>query len=999
MRHPPWPVGMRRNLAETSTRRSAGGFRADAAGPAGPVAPTMEFLLLGPVEVRVAGRPVDAGPPRQRSVLAALAVDAGRPVPVSTLVDRVWGDAPPNQVRHALHVYVGRIRGMIRDAGAGTAVQLERRSQGYLLGADPDLIDVQRFRRLVGQAGDRDRPAAERSALLRQALALWRDTPLSDLGSEWAARMRAGWQQQRVTAVLEWAELELGRRQPAGVVAALTDLIAEHPLLEQPVSALMRALHHAGRSAEAVEVYAAARGRLVEALGVDPGPELQDLHRAILRGELHRPPPGPAAAGHVAPGPAGTGHVAPGPAGRLVPAQLPTGPTAFTGRESELATLDRFLAGTPTPVTGAAVVVVSGTAGVGKTALAVHWAHRVADRFPDGQLHLNLRGFGPDESAMGPVEAVRVFLDALGVPAERIPDTAEAQIGRYRSLTAGRRLLILLDNARDAAQVRPLLPGSAGCLVVVTSRDRCTSLVAAEGAGSLTLDLLPVADARQLLARRIGPVRIAAEPEAAEQIVARCARLPLALAVVAARIATNPTFPLGAVAAELAATHGDLDAFDGGDVMSDVRAAFSWSCRTLSPAAMRLFALLALHPGPDLTAPAAASLADVPRRRTRTLLAELTRAHLITETTPGRYAFHDLLRTYAGELAGAEPATERDPARRRALDHYLHTAFAAAVVLQPQRDPIELPPAGTGVVPEPVPDADAAIAWFTRERAVLMAVLAEAARDRLDADTWRLGWCLAVFLPRRGYWHDWVTSQRSALEAARRMDEPVREAQALRGLARAYALLERYDDALVQLQRAGQLYQRLGDDAGVAAAHVGMSWVYERQHDYGRAVDHAQRGLELYRRLDHRNGQAYALNNLGSHHSRLGDHRQAVESCRQSIALHREVGDRRGEADAWDSLGYAHQRLGDHRQAVSCYGTAIELYVRVGDRYLEAEVLTHLGDAQQADGDLAGAQRSRRRALEILDDLNHPAGDAVRATPAPADGRPPGARAVTATGS
>jgi tetratricopeptide (TPR) repeat protein len=623
---------------------------------------------------------------------------------------------------------------------------------------------------------------------------------------------------------------------------------------------------------------------------------------------------------------------------------------------------------------------VSGTAGVGKTALAVHWAQRVAGRFPDGQLYVNLRGYDPSGSVLDPTEALRGFLDALGVPPDRIPAGQDARASRYRSLLAGRRILLVLDNARDADQVRPLLPGAPGCLAVVTSRRSLTGLVAAEGARPLVLDLLTTAEARDLLAHRIGATRAAAEPAAVAQLLGRCAGLPLALAIVAARTATQPRVPLATLAAELANTSGRLDAFAGDDAATDIRTVFFWSYRTLGPAAARLFRLLGLHPGPDLATPAAASLAGVPPGEAQALLAELVHAHLVTEHRPGRYSLHDLLRVYAGELVVAEePADERHAATHRLLDHYLHTALAAAGLHQPNREPIALALREPVVPVEDFAAAEQALAWLAAERPVLLATIRLAADAGFDTHAWQLAWTLSAFLNLQGHWHDWLASHHGALAAAERLGHLPAQAYAHRMLARCRVQLGDYDPAAVHYRHALDLFCELGDAVGQAHVHLSFSWMLDLQGRPQDALDHDRRGLELYRAAGHQLGQARALNMIGWDHARLGSYRQALGYCRQALELQQQIGDRYGEAATWDSLGYTHHHLGDHDQAVSCYEQALERYREAGDRTNEAEILTHLGETRHAAGDGDGARAAWEDALAILDDLDHPDAGAIQA--------------------
>ncbi|SFR22262.1 DNA-binding transcriptional activator of the SARP family [Lentzea waywayandensis] len=532
----------------------------------------MKFGLLGDVEVRVDGRVVDIGHSRQRCVLAVLLVEANRLVPVDVLVDRVWGESVPHRARNAVAGYVSRLRQVLPDE-----VRIVGRQGGYVLTADPMSVDLHRFHALVERA--RAQPG-EAVALLDEALGLWRGEPFSTVDTPWLAGVRTALEARRFAALLDRNDLVLRQGRHAELLAELDATAAAFPLDERLAGQVMLALYRCGRQADALLRYEQVRLRLADELGADPGPDLRSLHKKILTADLALPV--------------------------TAPRQLPAPPRSFTGRGRELAALDAAL------TRGHPIVALTGTAGVGKTALALHWAHRVADRFPDGQLYVNLRGFGPGEPMA-------------------LPD-----------LVAGKRMLILLDNARDADQVRPLLSRFAGCLVLVTSRDRLTGLVAVDGAHPVALDLLSTEDSHDLLADRLGRL---AESEAAAEIVRRCAGLPLALTVVAARIACTG-FPLTEIAAEL---RGGLDAFDGGDSATDLRAVFSWSYHALGPEAARLFRLLGLHSGQDISAETAATLSGTPQ--VRPLLAELTRVNLLAELRPGRYFLHGLLRAYAAELA------------------------------------------------------------------------------------------------------------------------------------------------------------------------------------------------------------------------------------------------------------------------------------------------------------------------------------------------------------
>lgn len=661
----------------------------------------------------------------------------------------------------------------------------------------------------------------------------------------------------------------------------------------------------------------------------------------------------------------------------VVPAQLPWDVYGFAGRVEQLARLDALVSD---PSTQAVVITaVSGMAGVGKTALAVHWAHRVGDQFPDGQLYVNLRGFDHDGRPVTPADAIRGFLDALGVAPARIPTDAAAQAALYRSLIAGRRILILLDNARDADQVRPLLPGSPTATVVVTSRNQLISLAAVDGAHVLPVDLLGFAEARDLLAARLGTRRVSAEPEAVQRIMTASGRLPIALAIVAARAAANPQFTLADVARELDQARDSLDAFDGGDPVADVQAVFSWSYRPLSAPAARLFRLLGLHPGPHVTAPAAASLAALPPTQVRPLLAELTRINLITEYTPGRYALHDLLRTYATHLLTTiDPVAQRHAATHRLLDHYLHTAYAADRQLHHGREPITLSPPDAAVTPERFGDHRHALAWFTAEHPVLLAAVNHAATAGFDRHAWQLAWTLVTFLHRQGHWHDSAATSRAAVAASQRLADPRAQALAHRELARADVQLGRFDDAETQLSRALDLYTRQSDRTGQAHIHRIFGHLSERRGHLEQALNHTRRAYGLFRDAGHQIGRAQALNNIGWCHALLGNYQQALTTCRQALTLHQELGNRYGQANTWDSLGYAHHHLGHHTDAIDCYEQALALFRDLDDLYYEATILTHLGEAQRAAGNVDAARHVYQQALDILSNLDHPDADKVK---------------------
>ncbi|MEN3356993.1 MAG: hypothetical protein V7637_975 [Mycobacteriales bacterium] len=954
------------------------------------------FRILGALEVWQGGRRVLIGGRQQPAVLATLLLHANRVVSVDRLADSLWGDEPPAAARRLVHGCVAELRRTLRAEAGGGEPPVLTRPPGYLVEVRPGELDLDVFAELVGAARETLRqPSAaaleEAGGMLRDALALWRGPALDGVALHGFEGALAALEERRLAALEERVDVDLRLGRHAALVGELQAQVQAHPARERAWAQLMLALARSHRQADALAAYQQVRTVLVDQLGIEPGAALRTLHQAVLNGDdpveayLPAQPGTDGDATRMEDAPLAAAQPRPEPQPRP-PRQLPLGVWGFTGRPAELATLDAALpAATGPDATGRAapaVHAVSGPPGVGKTALAVHWAHRVADRFPDGQLYVNLRGYDQGSRAMDPDEAVRGFLGALGVPPDRVPAGLDAQAALYRSTLAGRRVLVLLDNARDAEQVRPLLPGTPTALAVVTSRDQLTALVAADGAVPITLGLLTAAEARELLARRLGPDRIAAHPAAADAILDSCARLPLALTIAAARAAVRPGLPLTALAAELAEARGRLDVLTAHDPAADVRAVFSWSYQALTPAAARLFRLLGLHPGVDTSEAAAASLAGHTPAEARPLLAELARASLLAEHAAARYTFHDLLRAYATELArGTDPDGERAAAVDRLLDHYVHTGHTAEQLLNGHRDPPVLPlrPPAPGAHPERLTGHQQAMDWLAAERPVLLAALRLAAETGHDTEVWQLAWALDTFLDRRGYWHDLATAWQAALAAADRLADPNAQAYALRLLAWADTFVGRTAAAQAHLERALDLYAQAGDLAGQTHAHLNLSVLWERQGRLDQALVHDRHALELSRAAGHRRGLAQALNAYGWDHAQLGDYAAALVHCREALALHQQEGHRLGEANTWDSLGYAHRHLGQYAEAIEAYQHAIDGFRDLGDRYNEADTLVNLGDVHQAAGDPDAARATWTRALRILIELDHADAEAVRA--------------------
>ncbi len=923
------------------------------------MAPVTEFGLLGPLLVVSGGTAVSLGRGAQRALLAALLLSAGRLVTTGQLAEVLWGTEPPRSAQASLRNHVRRLRAALGEAGR---TRICTQPGGYLIRVDPGELDLARAEALLAVARAAARDASwERAAERASAgLLLWRGQPLADIESDVLAREvpRLTEIQLQMSETLLNAKIQMG--MPADVISELQRLTAAHPLREHLHALLMLALHRCGRRAEALAVYQVARRTLIEELGCEPIPELMDLHQRILTSSTAPTAPAPA----VSDGGAGT-----------VPRQLPGPVRHFVGREAELARLSGLLDdGTGSMPPALMIVAIGGTAGIGKTALAVQWAHQVAGQFPDGQLYVNLRGYDSGQPVPA-ADALARFLRALGMPGRQIPPDAEDRATAFRSLLAGRRMLIVLDNAGEVDQVRPLLPGGSSCAVVVTSRDALAGLVARDGAVRVDLDLLPPREAAGLLRHLIGE-RAAADPDAAAQLAACCCRLPLALRVAAELAAARPTVPLARLVSDLADRQGRLDLLNAaGDSRTAVRAVFSWSYQHLDVAAARVFRLAGLHPGTDFEAYAAAALAGATVGQAGQRLDQLARAHLIRPAGPGRSGMHDLLRAYARELAaGHDGDQEIRRALTRLIDHYLHTAGTAMNALYPaesHRRPAVPPP----VTPAPpVSDAVTAQAWLDAERASLVAVTAHAAGNGWPGHATRMAATLYHYLDTGGHAPEAVTIHTCARRAAQQAGDVAGEACALVCLGVVDWRQGRYPQAADRLEQALVLFREAGDVIGEARALNTLGLVGERQGRYPEAARHFEQALVLFREAGDVIGEARALSNLGLVSERRGHYRQAARRARQVLVLFREAGDRNGEARALRNLGDVELRQGRYPQAAGHLEQALVLFRETGDRNGEAHALGALGDLDLEQGRYPQAVSHLRQALALCREIGDRAG-------------------------
>ena len=895
--------------------------------------------LLGEVAAYVAGRPVVVGPARQRLVLAALAVDADHVVSLGQLVDRVWGAEPPLRARGVLSSYVSRLRQVL-----GTS-RLVRRSGGYVLVADRSQVDLRRFHDLCDQArgcGDDGRTVE----LLTEALALWRGDPLTGLDSEWVLAERDRLHQQRRLAERDLTDARLRAGHGDDLVAELFGRVIEHPLDERVAAQYMVALYRDGRAADALEHYRLVRARLRDQLGTDPSTELEALHQRLLDTPA-APFTSPAA------------RQLPLSVSPSVPRQLPAAPRGFTGRVKELAALDDTHGTGPIAV----ITAIGGAGGIGKTSLALHWAHHHLDRFPDGQLFVDLRGFSPDSDPLAPLTAVRGFLDALGADSTGTLDGLDELAARYRSRVAGKRMLIVLDNAATAEQVAPLLPGTSSCTVLITSRNTLNALLHRYGANHISLAVLDNEEARALLAFRLGDARLTAEPDATAALIRACGRYPLALAIIASRAQTDPGLPLAEVATEL----GDcgLDALDDADPMASLPEVLSWSFNALTPEQRTTFALLGIAPGTDISLRAAANLTAFPPAQTRKILRQLVDASLLTRHAPDRYVMHDLVRDYATGIACRDfPAEAREAALRRTVDFYLHTAHTAGRLIEPNLPLLQVAVPDASAHPHPLPDATAAMDWFGLEHTNLMAVQRSAAGHSWRRIVWQMAAALSSFHVRRGRCHDELTVWQFALDAVTDGDDPTVRTGVHWHLGGAYQTLNRHEEAIEHLHLALALAEHHHNPTDQGLIHKLLAREWNLLGDSQRGLGHAMQALDLFRPTGPPMLQASAHIHVCWCHILLGDYETARDHCQAALRL---IGNTHPglEAIAEDRLGYIAHHTGHHRQAVRRYRRALTLFRDIGHSSESANTLDNLGHPYKALGEYGQARAVWQEALEL----------------------------------
>jgi DNA-binding SARP family transcriptional activator/tetratricopeptide (TPR) repeat protein len=917
------------------------------------------------MQLSIDGRGIDLTAGRLRTLLALLALTAGESVSVDRLAAAIWDGRLPGDARRAVQVYVARLRA---ELGAELIVTS---TAGYVLRAEPDQVDALRFARLLDAAASSTSRSGE-YGLLVEALTLWRGAPFEDLRSPWLEASIAPQLVERHLAGTERRiDLDIAAGRAVELAAELADLTIRHPLREPLWVRRLVVLELCGRRAEALEQYETVRLQLAEDLGADPGPELQAVHADLLAGRT----------------PATARHDDRAAERWPVPQQLPVDIDGFTGRDATLRWFDGWIdEGEGSRRRPAAIAAIAGAAGIGKSALAVHAAHRHAARFPDGQLYVDLQAATAGVQPVAPLEVLGRFLRALGMEARVIPTELDEASAAFRSRVADRRLLVVLDNAADAAQVRPLLPAGPGCAVLVTSRAVLSGI---DGARHLRLDVLAPSEATELLGRLAGHARIAAEPEAAADVVSACAWLPLALRIAGARLAARPTWPVRAMAERLADAQRRLDELEIAD--AGARASFAVSYEQLRAsadpvdrAAARAFGLLGVLDGPEVGVPVVATLLDESRAAAERVLERLVDVQMLETPSPGRYRLHDLLRLYARELAQQHPARARSAALTRALASYLATVWQTLKLLRPgdyRLERVDQRWRGGGLT---FGDDHTALEWLDAERANLVAAVEQAATSAPgvpDEIAVQLAHALYAFFLMRGHWDDWAHVNQIALDVTRGKGDLIGQAQVHSDLGVRYWRLGRYEDAVACLQESLTIRRSVGDRPGQAASLANLGLVHQSQGRYEQALAYQRECLAISRSIRDLRGEAAGLLNVGEVYQRQGCHDEALACLQESLALNRELGDRRSQAATLNSLGGLYERQGRHEPALNAQQASLAFYRELGDREGEAVCLADIGVVHRRQGRHQRSLACLRESLAISQQLGVPGLDLASAMP------------------
>jgi DNA-binding SARP family transcriptional activator len=944
----------------------------------------VRFRILGPLEIWTAQGWSGIGAAKWRALLAALLLNAGQVVSTDRLITDVWADSPPDRAANLVSVYVLRLRRMMDDPHGEI---LTTRAPGYQLRLAPGDLDAQSFETLAGQGRQAlDEGDASRAvALLAEALGLWRGRPLDGVPPSDLVLAETDRLEESRLDVLElriMADLRCGR---AGqLVSGLRRLISEHPIREGLWVLLLEALDLAGRRAEAIAAFSEARSAISEELGVDPGPELRGVYQRLLAADRPEPEAGddsgaaaPDGAHAGAEADAGSAEAAAAPAGAAGagepggPAQLPADVADFTGRQGHLLRLRQMLTPARSAANPAAVNIagVVGTPGLGKTVLAIHAAHALRRNFPDGQLFVSL--LGASQQPAKPDEVLARLLRDLGVEPDRIPATLEERAALYRTRLTDRRVLIVLDDARDSAQVRPLLPGSASCAVIVTSRHWLSDLA---GSRLVDLDVLDDDEAGEMLTRIIGEDRVAAEPGPVRDVLRACAGLPLAIRIAGARLAARRGWTVSTMARRLADERHRLDELTAGDLA--VRACFEVSFTSLPQSAApgvvdpaRAFRLLGLWQGPYISLQAAAALLDEDQDRVADALEILVDAHLLESTASEWYRFHDLLRTYAAERANAEePAQATRAATSRLLHWYLRSADAAAYLINPSRDRVPLDAEEAAAPALTFASTDETLTWSRLERDNLVAATRQAAAEELHDVAWKLPVAVMLCFDLHGYRAEWLATHEVALTSARAIGDRAAEAWVLNDMGVVLSQQE-VPDADRYFEQALEIRRELGDLRGQAQTTNNLAFSYQFQGLHEKAVKPLHEALALQRTIGHRYGEATTLCNLGEAYLELGRLPEAIAREEDALAIVQEIGLSRLEGWVLQHLGRAHRDSGRLEEGAALLEQALASHRAQGNKLGEAQDLEHLGQAMARADRRNEARGLLARAAELFEEI------------------------------
>jgi tetratricopeptide (TPR) repeat protein/DNA-binding SARP family transcriptional activator len=917
----------------------------------------MEFIILGPTALHVNGQPVPLGAAKQRGMLAVLLFHAGVPVRIDTIVEQLWDSPGPGDPRVHLYALASRIRAVLNRVGLPDSLVRVHSIGAYRLDVPPNLVDYHRFRRLVAEAREagKHRHHDTSVALLTKAVGMWRDEPLADLRGWRSEHMRQRMKDALLDAhrLLADSQLQLGQHQ--AVLARLEPLMHTYDMDEALARSWIAALCAAGRDDEARTFFVAFRRRFRMEMQAEPVIELPraaDRHRSARAGPAARRPPGR--------GPRG---VSKGPW------QLPNDINDFTGHEELLAELDLL---TSPDNAGTKVVVVDGMPGAGKTTLAVHWAHQRRYRFPDGQLYLNASAYGPVPPVQ-PDEALSRFLRALDVPVDRIPITAEQRWERLNRLLAGRRMVIVLDNVRDSNQARPLIPTSAGCVTLITSRNRLTGLTVRDGVRCVTVSALPDHESLTLLRQIVGAARADAEPEALEALVRLSGGLPLALRIIGEHVAERPRATIADLVHELTAHLLDSDGED--DENANLRTVFAWSYNALRPDAARLFRILGMHPGSSASTEAAAAMLGTDPSHAEHVLNTLAKAHLVNHDTARRYRFHDLLRLYASQRAHREETVEeRDNAMRRLLDWYVLTAANAFAVLAPQCPPVPDLPEPDGVEPLAF-DGDAeAMKWCEAERGNLVAVARWAARNGFYRHGWQIPGAVYEIFERYGRPDDILELNELGVASAEKDGHPEGRIGLWNNLGTTYLALHNYPGAAASFEAGLRLAREIGHVEGERANTHNLAWVHLKVGEVSTAVELYSRALDMCRTASNPPAEAAILHRLGDAHRSMKRYDEAVRYYLASLAISERIGSPRGQAATHGELAVLYLEIGQLESAIDHCRPALDINGRTKDEPARADTLITMGDIERELGSYKEAARHAQQAVAISEEI----GDSLR---------------------